>query len=48
MVLKRLDPLRYPTIDGINSLETIFGQLGNTPSQELDIGGGGFVIDGLP
>jgi hypothetical protein len=24
-VLKRLDPPGYPTVDGINSFETIFG-----------------------
>jgi hypothetical protein len=45
MILQGLDPPRYPTIDGINSLETIFGKLGNPPCEDLDVGGGGIIID---
>jgi hypothetical protein len=43
-----MDPSGYPTVDGINSLETILGKLGNPLCEELDIGGGGIVIDWFP
>jgi hypothetical protein len=46
--LQRLDPPRYPTIDGINTFEAILGKLGNPPCKELDIGGGRVIIDWLP
>jgi hypothetical protein len=44
MILQGLDPPRYRTVDGINSLETIFGKLGNLLCEELDVGGGGIAI----
>jgi hypothetical protein len=42
-----LDPSRYPTVDGINSLETILGKLGKPPCKKLDIRGGRVIIDWL-
>jgi hypothetical protein len=47
-ILQRLDPPRYPTINGINTFKAILGNLGNPPCKELDVGGGGVVIDWLP
>jgi hypothetical protein len=46
-ILQRLDQPRYPTIDGINTLEAILGKLGNLPCKELDVGGGGVIIHWL-
>jgi hypothetical protein len=46
--LQRLDPLKYPTIDGVDTYKTILGKLGNLPCQELDIRGGRVIIDWLP
>jgi hypothetical protein len=43
-ILQGLDPLRYQIVDGINSLETILGKLGNLSCEELDIGGGRVII----
>jgi hypothetical protein len=45
MILQGLDPPGYPAIDGVNPLETILGKFGNPPCEELDIGGGGIVVD---
>jgi hypothetical protein len=46
-ILQRLDPPRYPTIDGINTFEAILGKLSNSPCKDLDIGGGRVIIDSL-
>jgi hypothetical protein len=47
-ILQGLDPPRYPIVDGVNSPKTILGKLGNPPCEELDIGGGGIIIDWFP
>jgi hypothetical protein len=48
MVLQWLDPPRDPAIDGINTLESIMGNLGDPPCKELDIGDSGVIIHWLP
>jgi hypothetical protein len=48
IMLQGLDSPRYPIVDGINSLETILGKLGNPPCKKLDIRGGRVIIDWLP
>jgi hypothetical protein len=40
-----LVPPRDPAVDGINSLETIVGKLGDPPCKELDVQNGGVIIN---
>jgi hypothetical protein len=48
MILQRLDPSRYLTINGVYAFKAILGKLGNPPCKDLDIRGGRVIIDWLP